>query len=123
MTINVIFRKPDDKAQQGRSSGSEVWRLARGEIQESSNATSYIWEITDDEVSDSIKLRYSASLDTYELSSDDKVLKRIKNWNQGTLEYKGIFKKEEKDWKKVYLTRKGLLFNFIILLFSVHKAI
>ncbi|KAJ8925931.1 hypothetical protein NQ315_009783 [Exocentrus adspersus] len=100
-------KKPCEDDQKGRSSGSASWRLARGEIQEEEQDPLYIWEINENDVIDNkITIRYCTSSDTYEYISGGKVLRTVNKWNRGVFKYSGVFRKEEKDWKMVYLTRK-----------------
>ncbi|KAG5876480.1 hypothetical protein JTB14_028954 [Gonioctena quinquepunctata] len=100
-------KKPNDSEQKGRSSGSDVWRLARGEIQEPFKEALWLWRIDNKEIMDNtVTLRYSSVLDKYEYLSGGKVLKTITGWHKGAFKHSGVFRKEEKDWKMVYLARK-----------------
>lgn len=87
-----------------------MWRLFRGETQVS-EISLHVWQINDNDiVNNSIILRYSPSLDKYKFTSGDKTLKEIDSWSKGAHEHFKIFRKEEKDWKMVYLARKGYYF-------------
>lgn len=109
-----MIRNPKSSEKQGRTSGSLTWRLARGEIKE--EITKYIWNI--DELSFPLlendircfKLHYSITRDIYEcFDNKNNVLKALKGWNNGLYYCQDIFRKEEKDWKMVYLARKGII--------------
>lgn len=102
--------KEDDK---GRVSGSLGWRLARGETQIDDNGhEKYVWFLSANENI----LRYSASLDQYEFVGNNDVT-IIKNWCAGVFEHKGVFRKEERDWKMVYLARRGINYQKYICIF------
>lgn len=104
--IDFLVRKPTDNDRQGRSSGSASWRLARGEIEEEN--PSFVWEINEADIIDNdITIRYSASLDQYDYISGNSIIRKIKKWSKGVYKHSGIFRKEEKDWKMVYLCRRG----------------
>ncbi|CAH1164743.1 unnamed protein product [Phaedon cochleariae] len=100
-------KKPNSEENKGRSSGSEMWRLARGEIQEESKSSSYVWRINPADVSDgTVTIRYSSSLDKYECISGNRILGEVSGWDRGAYAQSGVFKKVEKDWKMTYLARK-----------------
>ncbi|XP_050498889.1 peptide-N(4)-(N-acetyl-beta-glucosaminyl)asparagine amidase isoform X1 [Diabrotica virgifera virgifera] len=98
-------KKPKDDELQGRSSGSEIWRLARGEIQETASSE-YIWQInSEDIIDDTVTIRYSPSINKYEYSSGGKLLNSLNDWSSGAFKHESVFRKEEKDWKMVYIAR------------------
>lgn len=76
-----------------------MWRLGRGEAQTSNESANFVWFIS----GDAGVIRYSSSLDEYEFNGNVKK----KNWFSGVFEHNGVFRKEEKDWKMVYLCRNG----------------
>lgn len=98
--------KGDDK---GRISGSMAWRLTRGEAQVDidNEHSSFVWILSGDKNT----LRYSASLNKYEFLSNGNVISR-KGWSEGTFEQLGVFRKEERDWKMVYLARRGINLHY-----------
>ncbi|XP_050295790.1 peptide-N(4)-(N-acetyl-beta-glucosaminyl)asparagine amidase [Anthonomus grandis grandis] len=99
----MVERKPEDGESKGRQSGDALWRLTRGETQETPQ---FIWEIDVDALEDNAAtVRYSSAKDVYELVSCNKVKKSVKKWNLGCFEFSNIMRKEEKDWKQVYLAR------------------
>ncbi|KAJ8941940.1 hypothetical protein NQ318_013273 [Aromia moschata] len=57
-------------------------------------------------VNNEVTLRYSATLDKYEFISGGERVVELKGWSEGTAEHSDMFRKEEKDWKMVYLTRR-----------------
>lgn len=104
--LDVGSRKPGEGEKQGRTSGSLAWRLARGETQTSAEDASFIWVLT----GDGVTIRYSCALDEYEVVQNGEV-SRKRSWYDGAFEHKGLFRKEERDWKMVYLARKGDTFK------------
>lgn len=52
---------------------------------------------------------YSPVKDAYQLVSGNKVMESQNGWAAGCYEFDNLFRKEEKDWKQVYLARKGKL--------------
>jgi len=82
----------------GRTSGSLIWRLARGEIQ----TKNYIWTPSKNEVfNKKFDLKYSTAMDKY---IHDNII--LEGWQNGVYDYKSLFRKEESDWKQVYLCRE-----------------
>lgn len=82
----------------GRTSGALAWRLAREEIQ----IKKYIWTPTESEVVNKrFELKYSTALDKY---IHDHITRD--GWQNGAYSYNSLFRKEELDWKKVYLCRE-----------------
>lgn len=89
---------------QGRTSGSLAWRLARGEISsDDSSSTPYVWKPSSGEVlTKKMVMNYCSAKDEYTNGSGDVILSQ---WKKGTFEVKNMFRKEELDWKNVYLCR------------------
>lgn len=82
----------------GRTSGALTWRLARGETQ----TDQFIWTPTENEVvNKKFELKYSTAMDKY---IHDNIIR--KGWQNGVYNYSSLFRKEELDWKRVYLCRE-----------------
>ncbi|XP_018319742.1 peptide-N(4)-(N-acetyl-beta-glucosaminyl)asparagine amidase [Agrilus planipennis] len=100
----MIEKKPNDKEQEGRSSGSLQWRLARGET--NANFTPFVWKLTKQDCqSGQVIIRYSPSLDCYTKTSASGKNGVLNKWSAGVFQLENVFRKEEKDWKMVYLAR------------------
>ncbi|XP_012527139.1 peptide-N(4)-(N-acetyl-beta-glucosaminyl)asparagine amidase [Monomorium pharaonis] len=96
--------KDSDETYEGRTSGSLMWRLARGEITQTDTGKSYIWDIS--KYGQAFELRYNVVKDFYYVVRNDTVLKRKSGWLEGMNATEGgIFRKVENDWKMVYLAR------------------
>lgn len=97
--IEMLFKPKSTDTQNygGRSSGALDWRLARGEIQ----TKQFIWTPTKSEISNKkFELKYSTAMDKYvhdNITHD--------GWKSGVYSYNSLFRKEEFDWKIVYLCR------------------
>lgn len=105
--INFFIRKAKTDDFQGRISGSEIWRISRGEVQ-SAAQSQHVWQIKHEDIIDnSVTIRYSVALNTYEYISGNKTIKKLMGWENGTFEFKEVFRKEENDWNMVYLARKS----------------
>lgn len=101
------FRKPSDVDYKGRTSGSQAWRLARGETK-ITEGVSYVWKINTDDLTDNaISIKYYNALDKYECSSSSRRLHEIEHWHAGVYKMSKIFRKEERDWKMLYLATEG----------------
>ncbi|KAF5300863.1 hypothetical protein FQR65_LT09024 [Abscondita terminalis] len=114
-------KQSKDTDKQGRVSGSEGWRLARGEIQV---ASSHCWNLkkSDTEVG-KVTVRYSAALDRYEYIGVNGVVQSKSGWQTGVYDANNIFRKEEKDWKMVYLSRtEGSLIGGVSWKFEVENV-
>ncbi|KFB51625.1 AGAP007390-PA-like protein [Anopheles sinensis] len=103
-------RMPTPAEREGRSSGSLEWRLQRGEQQVN---TRYMFIPTEEEVqAKQFNIRYSCALDCYERflkgasnRVNEKITEKSKGWESRQFLSKNIFRKEEHDWKMVYLAR------------------
>lgn len=82
----------------GRTSGALTWRLARGEI----GTKKFIWTPTNTEVANKkFELKYSTAMDKY---IHDNIIQD--GWQSGVYSYSSLLRKEELDWKQVYLCRE-----------------
>ncbi|XP_050534624.1 peptide-N(4)-(N-acetyl-beta-glucosaminyl)asparagine amidase [Daktulosphaira vitifoliae] len=82
----------------GRISGALDWKLSRGETR----IQHFVWTPTQVEISKKkFEIKYSTALDQY--IHDGQL---IKGWQNGVYYVHSIFRKEEFDWKKVYLCRE-----------------
>ncbi|KAK7864696.1 hypothetical protein R5R35_010953 [Gryllus longicercus] len=98
-------QKPDDEIYEGRTSGSLAWRLSRGEAGERRPAGGYVWQPTPAEKQQKhLHIVYSCAQDIYIRPTAGGEVMQF--WEQGVFEAESISRKEEKDWKKVYLARK-----------------
>ncbi|XP_039276508.1 peptide-N(4)-(N-acetyl-beta-glucosaminyl)asparagine amidase isoform X2 [Nilaparvata lugens] len=88
----------------GRLSGSLAWRISRGE-----NYTHqpHVWTPTAEEIESKLMIiSYDCVKDEYSRACGEKQFSTcISGWKRGLRSYDGIFRKEEMDWKKVYLCR------------------
>ena len=107
-----MFSKPkadfSDEETQGRQSGSLAWRLSRAETELESSKTIVIKPTTLEEQSMIIDLSYNISKDVYIRKSDGD--KKVSGWSNMAFGFENLFRKEELDWKMVYLARKGNVF-------------
>lgn len=99
----VTPKTADTEQMLGRTSGSVAWRMARGEMGDPQKPKeAYVFTLNDKERKDRIlHLRYNPTMDCYIRGSDD----RIPGYESCLFEAENIFRKEEKDWKIVYLAR------------------
>lgn len=109
--IIKLFRKPTDSESQGRTSGSLTWRLQRGEAGTNPIAN-HKWIATERDLnSGQMDIRYSSTKDHYErltITRDTtEITHTLEKWENGVYLANGMFRKEEKDWKMVYISRKG----------------
>uniref|UniRef100_A0AAR5PYV4 Peptide-N(4)-(N-acetyl-beta-glucosaminyl)asparagine amidase n=2 Tax=Dendroctonus ponderosae TaxID=77166 RepID=A0AAR5PYV4_DENPD len=94
-------RKPGDSQGQGRQSGGIAWRLARGEIE-----GNFSWNIDPIVFKNNVAvLKYCAAEDEYRLFNGPTLERTVKVWAKGCYHIDHVFRKEEKDWKMVYLAR------------------
>ncbi|XP_077265699.1 N-glycanase Pngl [Temnothorax americanus] len=100
---NSRNKDSDEEAYEGRTSGSLMWRLARGEVTQA-EGKSYVWDIS--KYGQTFELRYNVVEDLYHVVRDNAVLERKSGWLEGMNATEGgIFRKVENDWKMVYLAR------------------
>lgn len=97
--------KDSDETYEGRTSGSLMWRLARGEITQADTGKNYVWDVS--KYGQTFELRYNIVKDLYHVVRDnDAILERRSGWLEGmNITEGGIFRKVENDWKMVYLAR------------------
>ena len=89
----------------GRTTGSEDWRRARGELGTVAAAKSYTVVPSEKEIdSGLLQLEYSCVRDEYVRESDNETAV-VSGWQSLVNEAVSIFRKEEHDWKMVYLAR------------------
>lgn len=90
----------------GRVSGSLAWRAARGEMgaeAPAQEAAGFVFVPTETEKREKVfRLSYNVTTDSYTRGSDGEV---ISGWEEAVWRRETIFRKEETDWKKVYLAR------------------
>lgn len=122
------IREPTEDEKRGRSSGDLAWREMRGEHSQDSvrflfqlviaigfqlplSFQFYVFNLTDEEARNKqFNLRYSAAKDVYETflsrpAGQVTILSSSKSWNSRIYSSKNIIRKEEFDWKMVYLAR------------------
>ncbi|KAJ9576021.1 hypothetical protein L9F63_007121 [Diploptera punctata] len=91
-----------EEEKKGRSSGSLVWRLARGETQGEA-LVPYVWKPTQAEIAaGKMHIKYSASKNKY---FREVGMEEHQSWDRGVYEAKSVCRKEEEDWKMVYIAR------------------
>ncbi|KAK3097658.1 hypothetical protein FSP39_011805 [Pinctada imbricata] len=109
LTELVEFMSPksaDGQNLSGRTSGSLAWRLARGETSQASTGAveSYIFKLADEEKKSKLfHLKYSCAKDEYTRVSSGKATE--KKFIKYLHKVQNVFRKEEHDWKMVYLAR------------------
>ncbi|KAJ8678850.1 hypothetical protein QAD02_014637 [Eretmocerus hayati] len=94
-----------DSQYSGRTSGSLAWRISRGETSATA-LKSMKWCIPQDVLN--FEMTYSIVDDTYTAKdlTQNEILDKRNGWNNGIESVSGgIFRKEEADWKMVYLAR------------------
>nr|XP_006825602.1 PREDICTED: peptide-N(4)-(N-acetyl-beta-glucosaminyl)asparagine amidase-like [Saccoglossus kowalevskii] len=104
----VEFLKPKEVKEEemgGRTSGSLAWRLSRGETTRSQKQHEpFIFKLTPAEIKNkNLRVTYCCSTDKYLRISDNN--SEQSGWNSQVFEYANIARKEEHDWKMVYLAR------------------
>jgi len=97
--IEMLFQtKCTDENYGGRTSGAITWRLARREIQ----IEKFVWTPSETEIANKrFELKYSTAFDKYIHGNSIH-----EGWKSGVYSYSSIFRKEELDWKTVYLCRE-----------------
>ncbi|KAJ8273855.1 hypothetical protein GJAV_G00106250 [Gymnothorax javanicus] len=101
-------KKPNPGELGGRISGSLAWRTARGEARPATKpAEGFVFVPTETEKSEKrLHLQYNSTDDRYLRpfgSAND--LAEMTGWESGTWRREAVFRKEEHDWKMVYLAR------------------
>lgn len=100
----LVIRDPTENEKKGRSSGSLVWRLERGETDSESN--NYVFQLLPREIEvKKFNLRYSCSKNIYERLIGEEVVDKITDWKKCVFTSKDVFRKVEHDHKMVYLAR------------------
>lgn len=100
---------------EGRLSGSLAWRLGRGETTQLSEmaeeSSKYTFKLSQkEEEKREFLVKYSVARDEYHRTSTTEGEEKemlLKGWQAGMHSARNIFRKHEKDWKFVYLTRTG----------------
>nr|CAD7200383.1 unnamed protein product [Timema douglasi] len=101
-------KKPTDTDYQGRSSGSLSWRLARDETRDEAVFTPHTWRPTAPELeAREMHIRYSTAQDKYVQGTLNQQVELL-GWRNGAHLVSKVFRKEETDWKMVYVARKGV---------------
>ncbi|GAB1606103.1 peptide-N(4)-(N-acetyl-beta-glucosaminyl) asparagine amidase-like [Argonauta hians] len=97
----TVKKQPKSGELQGRTTGSLAWRLQRGET---NKHTPYIFKPdAEEQKSKCLHLEYNCATDTYYRPNFSE--REVHSWQTLLCSYKDIFRKEEHDWKKVYLCR------------------
>lgn len=98
LSLYIIHCKPEIENYGGRTSGSLAWRLARGETK----IEKFVWTPSETEIANKrFELKYSTAIDKYIHGNSIHV-----GWKSGVYSYNSLFRKEELDWKNVYLCRE-----------------
>ncbi|XP_029643414.1 peptide-N(4)-(N-acetyl-beta-glucosaminyl)asparagine amidase [Octopus sinensis] len=112
-------RTPKSDELQGRTTGSLAWRLQRGETKKHTPYT-FKPDIAEQQ-SKCLYVKYSCAKDIYYRPYSSK--SEIHCWQSLLFSYKDIFRKEEHDWKKVYLSRtEGCEFGEVSWKFDVSEC-
>lgn len=102
--VELMTEKSEARHLPGRTTGSEEWRRARGELGSVPATTPHIIVPTETELERGVvKLRYSCVEDEYVRVSDNESV--VAGWQSLVSEAASVFRKEEHDWKMVYLAR------------------
>ena len=99
-------RTAGDEEGTGRESGSQAWRLARGEVggNPGKKAQPTVIKPTKLEIDKlCVHLKYCCTTDEYVRVGDDSHVTR--GWDHMVNEVSHVQRKEERDWKVVYLAR------------------
>lgn len=99
--------------------------MSRGETK----IVPFTWKFDNKFKNKSVSVRYSCAFDKYEIICEGIVQNTLSGWNSGVFNLSDVFKKEELDWKQVYLARVGKLpknknffvWNLIKLFFSSRR--
>ncbi|XP_069137511.1 peptide-N(4)-(N-acetyl-beta-glucosaminyl)asparagine amidase-like [Argopecten irradians] len=104
--VEFITQKKNDNDLSGRTTGSLAWRLARGETGSPSQASSepFVFTPTDSEKQNKIlHVRYNCAKDEYTRVSNGN--EKMSGFVSCLSKCTNVFRKEEHDWKMVYLAR------------------
>lgn len=104
--MNPLNNKPlDPEEERARQSGSLAWRIARAEHKVTvGNAKFTFVPTAKEQEALTVHLEYNVVKDEYVRVSDDDVV--IRQWSSAANEVQNVARKEERDWKMVYLSRK-----------------
>jgi peptide-N4-(N-acetyl-beta-glucosaminyl)asparagine amidase len=92
----------------GRESGSLAWRETRKEVQAAGTSKGFEWQVNADVIQKfglNVKFYYDCARDVYFMGNSSNEVKI--GWKNGIFREENVFRKEEKDWKMVYLARRG----------------
>lgn len=96
--------EPESDNYTGRTSGSLLWRLSRGEIGSLVPQSSYIFRLCSKDIEKKyFYVKYSCSSDKYFRDGDHSI--EGEGWASCTFSHRNIFRKVEKDWDMTYLAR------------------
>jgi len=102
--VELMMEKSEAHNLPGRTTGSEEWRRARGELGTIRATKSHTIVPTEREVEQGVvELKYSCVKDEYLRVYDDESV--VSGWQSLVSEAVSVFRKEEHDWKMVYLAR------------------
>ncbi|OWF52816.1 peptide-N(4)-(N-acetyl-beta-glucosaminyl)asparagine amidase-like [Mizuhopecten yessoensis] len=105
--VEFITQKKSDKNDlSGRTTGSLTWRLARGETGNTPQAIKepFVFTLTDSEKQGKLlHVRYNCAKDEYTRVTDEN--KKMSGFGSCLFKSTNVFRKEEHDWKMVYLAR------------------
>ncbi|XP_055304059.1 peptide-N(4)-(N-acetyl-beta-glucosaminyl)asparagine amidase [Sitodiplosis mosellana] len=106
----MVQREPTENEKKGRSSGSLSWRLTRGEDQQCTSNNFFVFNATETEANaKEFNVRFSSAKNEYERylhrSNGVEPTETAKTWQSCAYRWEKIFRKEERDWKMVYLAR------------------
>jgi len=96
-------KNPAGRSLPGRTTGSEDWRRARGELGSAETISRSIVP-TDSEIESGVlEVKYSSVRDEYVRTFDSGTV--VSGWQSLVGEVTSMFRKEERDWRMVYLAR------------------
>ncbi|KAL8581107.1 hypothetical protein ACOMHN_033555 [Nucella lapillus] len=102
----ITVKRDGGQSLPGRSTGSLAWRQARGEVgQGSGEHLQYVFRLLEEEKhSEVVHVKYSCARDMYVRASAHGISSG--RWQSCACSMKGVFRKEESDWKMAYLARE-----------------
>ncbi|CAG0919612.1 unnamed protein product [Notodromas monacha] len=99
----MVERTPGQESMGGRTSGSMAWIMSRGEGDGQSGDVKFVFRPSARELAcNKMHMKYNCRRDMYERTVGQEI---IPGWRNGTYSSYGVFRKEERDWKKAYLAR------------------